>query len=151
MSALSIGKLAAAADVKVPTIRFYEQIGLLPKPDRSESDRRVYDAPAVRRLAFIKRARQLGFGIEAIRTLLDLSDNPDHICNDANVLARDQLASVEAKIGQLQALRDELARMVATGCSGPVAECRVIEALAETALGPSDRRGQSGTGAHAAF
>lgn len=61
MPALTIGKLAKATDVKVPTIRFYEQIGLLLKPDRTESDRRIYDDRAVRRLAFIKHARQLGF------------------------------------------------------------------------------------------
>lgn len=134
MPALSIGKLAAAADVKVPTIRFYEQIGLLPQPERTESDRRIYGAPAVHRLAFIKHSRQLGFGIEAIRTLLDLADNPDRMCNDANALAQEQLASVEAKISQLAALRRELARMVASGCSGPAANCRVIEALADHRL-----------------
>ena len=69
MSLLSIGKLAKATDVKVPTIRFYEQIGLLPPPPRTDSDRRLYDDAAVRRLAFIKHARQLGFPIEAIRIL----------------------------------------------------------------------------------
>ena len=138
MPALSIGKLAAAAEVKVPTIRFYEQIGLLPEPDRTESDRRIYDAPAVRRLAFIKHSRQLGFGIEAIRTLLDLADNPNRLCNDANVLAQEQLAAVEAKISQLKALRQELARMVASGCSGPAADCRVIEALADHRLCAQD-------------
>ncbi|MDZ4053159.1 MAG: MerR family transcriptional regulator, partial [Phenylobacterium sp.] len=68
---LSIGKLAGRTDVKVPTIRFYEQIGLLPAASRTASDRRVYDEAAVRRLAFIKRARQLGFPIEAIRVLLE--------------------------------------------------------------------------------
>lgn len=145
MPALSIGKLAAAADVKVPTIRFYEQIGLLPEPERTESDRRSYTAAAVRRLAFIKHARQLGFGIEAIRVLLDLADNPDRACSDANALAQEQLTSVETKIGQLEALRDELARMVATGCSGSAADCRVIEVLADHSLcahdhSPPDRR-----------
>ena len=78
---LSIGKLAKAADVKVPTIRFYEQIGLLPAPPRTDSDRRLYGEPAIRRLAFIKHARQLGFPIEAIRTLLDLADHPDRACD----------------------------------------------------------------------
>jgi DNA-binding transcriptional MerR regulator len=112
MAALSIGKLAKAADVKVPTIRFYEQIGLLPVPDRTESDRRVYEQAAVGRLAFIKHARQLGFGIEAIRTLLDLADHPERACNDANALAQEQLEAVEAKITQLEALRSELKRMV---------------------------------------
>jgi DNA-binding transcriptional MerR regulator len=131
MTAHTIGKLAKAADVKVPTIRFYEQIGLLPEPDRTENDRRVYQDEAVRRLAFIKHARQLGFPIEAIRTLLDLADNPGRDCGEANVLAQEQLTSVESKIVQLEALRAELRRMVAAGCNGLAGDCRVIETLAD--------------------
>lgn len=131
---LSIGKLAKAADVKVPTIRFYEQIGLLPQADRTDSDRRVYDEAAVRRLAFIKHARQLGFPIEAIRSLLELSEHPERPCDDANALAQEQLAAVETKIAQLQALRSELQRMVAGSCQGSAGECRVIEALADHTL-----------------
>jgi DNA-binding transcriptional MerR regulator len=134
MASLTIGKLAAAADVKVPTIRFYEQIGLLPKPVRTESDRRVYDRSAIRRLAFIKHARQLGFPIEAIRTLLDLSDHPERSCDDANLLAQEQLTSVETKIAQLEALRSELRRMVAAGCQGIAGDCRVIETLADHSM-----------------
>jgi DNA-binding transcriptional MerR regulator len=132
MTALSIGKLATAADVKVPTIRFYEQIGLLPEPARTESDRRMYGEAAIRRLAFIKHARQLGFPIEAIRTLLDLADNPDRDCDDANALAQEQLNAVEMKIVQLQALQAELKRMVEAGCRGQASDCRVIETLAST-------------------
>lgn len=138
MTALTIGKLAAAADVKVPTIRFYEQIGLLPEPVRTESDRRVYDPVSVRRLAFIKHARQLGFPIEAIRTLLDLSDHPDRSCDDANMLAQEQLTTVETKIAQLEALRSELRRMVDAGCQGVAGECRVIETLADHSLCSQD-------------
>ncbi|MCY1649168.1 helix-turn-helix domain-containing protein [Caulobacter sp. SL161] len=129
---LSIGQLATASDVKVPTIRFYEQIGLLPAPIRAANDRRVYDATAVRRLAFIRHARQLGFSVEAIRNLLDLSDNPERPCGEANALAVHQLEDVEAKIAQLETLRDELRRMVAATCDGRAADCRVIEALALT-------------------
>jgi DNA-binding transcriptional MerR regulator len=134
MSALTIGKLAKAADVKIPTIRFYEQIGLLPEPDRTESDRRVYGHGAVQRLAFIKHARQLGFPIEAIRTLLDLSDHPNRACDDANALAAQQLATVEGKIAQLTALRTELKRMADAGCCGVAGDCRVIETLADHSL-----------------
>jgi DNA-binding transcriptional MerR regulator len=130
MASLSIGQLARATDVKVPTIRFYEQIGLLPEPGRTLSDRRVYTPEAIRRLAFIKHARQLGFPVEAIRTLIDLSQTPERSCEDANALAQEQLASVEAKIAQLTALRAELRRMVDGGCHATAAECRVIEALA---------------------
>lgn len=134
MPTITIGKLAKAADVKVPTIRFYEQIGLLPQAPRAENDRRLYDDASVRRLAFIKHARQLGFPIEAIRTLLDLSDHPERACDDANTLAQEQLSAVETKILQLEALRSELRRMVASGCKGSAGACRVIEALAELEL-----------------
>jgi DNA-binding transcriptional MerR regulator len=140
MSALSIGRLSKASDVKVPTIRFYEQIGLLPLADRTQSDRRTYEKPAIRRLAFIKHARQLGFGIEAIRTLLDLADNPERACSDANALAQEQLITVEAKIAQLEGLRSELRRMVAADCQGSAADCRVIESLGDHRLCEHDHK-----------
>jgi DNA-binding transcriptional MerR regulator len=130
MKSLSIGQLANATAVKVPTIRFYEEIGLLPSPARTASDRRIYTATTVQRLSFIRHARQLGFPTEAIRTLLELSDHPDRSCEDANVVAREQLAAVDAKIGQLNALRVELAKMLETNCHGAAARCRIIEAVA---------------------
>lgn len=134
LTGMPIGRLAKATDVKIPTIRFYEQIGLLPAPSRTASERRVYDEAAVRRLAFIKHARQLGFSIEAIRDLLELSDHPERSCEQANTLAAGQLRSVEAKIGQLEALKAELQRMVDASCSGQVSDCRVIEALSDHAF-----------------
>ena len=127
--ALSIGALARIAEVKVPTVRFYEQIGLLPAPERTESGRRVYDARAVRRLSFIRHARQLGFAVEAIRVLLALSDDPDLPCREANTLAAGQLAEVETKIARLEALRVELRRLGTASCQGRAGDCRVIEAL----------------------
>ncbi len=80
MTALSIGALARRTDVKVPTIRYYESAGLLPQPDRTASNRRVYDADAIDRLAFIRHARDLGFGMDAIRALLDLRGQPEQPC-----------------------------------------------------------------------
>jgi DNA-binding transcriptional MerR regulator len=126
MMNMPIGRLAKSTDVKVTTIRFYEQIGLLPEPSRTQSDRRVYDEASVRRLAFIKHARQLGFSVDAI---LDLADHPERACEAANTIAQEQLQAVEAKIAQLEALRVELGRMVSARCSGPAAQCRVIESL----------------------
>lgn len=134
MSALTIGGLAKATAVKVPTIRFYEQIGLLPKPDRSESDRRLYGDGAVQRLSFIRHARQLGFSVDAIRVLLSLTDEPDRPCEAANALAAEQLADVEAKIARLEALRGELRRMVTADCHGRAGDCRVIEVLGDHGL-----------------
>ncbi|WP_426011755.1 MerR family transcriptional regulator [Caulobacter sp. DWR2-3-1b2] len=129
----AIGQLAALTGVKVPTIRFYEQIGLLPEPSRTSSARRQYDADAVRRLTFIRHARQLGFPVEAIRSLLELSDHPDRSCEQANQLAAQQLAAVDEKIAQLQTLRRELHRLAHAGCLGQVAECHVLESLGEPA------------------
>jgi DNA-binding transcriptional MerR regulator len=125
-----IGVAAARSGVKVPTIRYYEQIGLLPKPSRTKSNRRSYDAADLRRLAFIRHARELGFDIDAIRALLTLRDHPDQSCAAADRIARARLDDVERRIDALVVLKAELQRMI-TACSrGRVAECRVIEVLA---------------------
>jgi DNA-binding transcriptional MerR regulator len=126
-----IGEAARQSGVKVPTIRYYEQIGLLPAPVRSEGNRRHYDDADLRRLVFIRHARELGFEIDAIRTLLALQDNPSQPCATADVIAKARLAEVDQRINSLVALKAELELMV-EGCSrGRVAECRVIEVLAD--------------------
>lgn len=128
---LSIGEAARESGVKVPTIRYYEQIGLLPEPPRTEGNRRLYDDGHLRRLAFIRHARELGFELDAIRTLLDLQDNPGQSCSPADSIARVRLGEVDRRIARLTALKDELQRMI-DGCShGTVADCRVIEVLTE--------------------
>lgn len=128
---MPIGQLSRATGVKVPTVRYYEQIGLLAAPPRTQGNRRLYSANDVRRLAFIRHARELGFEIEAIRTLLTLQDDPHQSCTAADTIARARLRDVEQRIASLQSLKSELERMV-EGCShGQVAECRVIEVLAD--------------------
>ncbi len=126
---LSIGSLGKATGVKVPTIRYYEQIGLLPPAQRSEGNQRLYDARARERLAFIRHARDLGFPLEAIRELLGLADDPDQPCAAADAIARRQLATVKARIARLQALQAELERMLAHSACGRIGDCRVIEVL----------------------
>jgi DNA-binding transcriptional MerR regulator len=128
---LPIGEVARASGVKVPTIRYYEQIGLLPSPPRSEGNRRLYGESEIRRLAFIRHARELGFEIDAIRTLVSLQDDPDQPCAAADALAKAHLDTVEQRIRSLTALKSELEAMV-EGCRhGRVDECRVIEVLAD--------------------
>ncbi|RCW85166.1 MerR family transcriptional regulator [Phyllobacterium bourgognense] len=127
----SIGELARRTQVKVPTIRYYEQIGLLAPPPRTEGQQRRYDKTSVARLAFIRHARELGFNIEAIRALLSLQDNPDQSCSVADRIASVRLAEVEERIASLSALRAELQRMLEECACGRVAECRVIETLAD--------------------
>lgn len=129
-----IGVLAKAAGVKVTTIRYYEGIGLLPSPPRTASDRRLYDDADARRLSFIRHARELGFPIEAIRSLLDLSSHPELPCDAADRIAAEQLSSVENKIAQLESLRMELARISKACKGGTVGKCSVIEALADHEL-----------------
>ena len=128
---LPIGEVARASGVKVPTIRYYEQIGLLPSPPRSEGNRRLYGEGEIRRLAFIRHARELGFEIEAIRTLVSLQDDPGQSCAAADALAKAHLETVEQRIRSLTALKGELEAMV-EGCRhGRIDECRVIEVLAD--------------------
>ena len=131
MTNVPIGEAARQSGVKVPTIRYYEQIGLLPIPPRSDGNRRQYDDGDLRRLAFIRHARALGFEIDAIRTLLILQDRPDQSCAAADEIARARLADVEQRIASLTALKAELKRMVASCAHGTVDQCRVIEILAD--------------------
>ncbi len=126
-----IGQAAERTGVKVPTIRYYEQIGLLPVPSRTEGNRRQYSASEMRRLAFIRHARELGFEVDAIRTLLDLQDNPNQSCEAADAIARARLVEVKRRIASLVALRSELERMIEVCACGRVAECQVIETLAK--------------------
>lgn len=126
---LSIGRLGQAAAVKVPAIRYYEQIGLLPEPDRSAGNQRLYPKATLERLSFIRHARELGFPLEAIRDLLSLSDRPDHPFGAVDDIARAQLAATRARIERLRALETELEQMLAQCASGTVSDCRVIESL----------------------
>ncbi|MEP9369977.1 helix-turn-helix domain-containing protein [Xanthobacter sp. VNH20] len=128
---VSIGEAAKASGVKVPTIRFYEQIGLMPPLPRTEGNRRLYGAEDLRRLTFIRHARELGFEVDAIRALLALQDDPGQSCETADEIARARLVEVKQRIASLTALKKELERMI-MGCShGKVGECRVIEILAD--------------------
>lgn len=136
-----IGALARRAGVKVPTIRYYEQVGLMPEAPRTEGNRRLYDEGAARRLAFIRHARELGFDVEAIRELLALSAQPDRPCAEVDEIAGRHLADVERRIARLAALRGELHRMLDACGHGRVGECRVVEVLADHGLcaGEHDR------------
>jgi DNA-binding transcriptional MerR regulator len=128
---LSIGELSRRAAVKVPTIRYYEQIGLMPETARTEGKQRRYGRMAVARLAFIRHARELGFEVDAIRTLLSLQDDPDQSCARADEIAKARLVEVEKRIASLKALRKELRKMVEECACGRIGECRVIETLAD--------------------
>ena len=133
VKAVSIGVAASKSGVKVPTIRFYEEIGLLAAPARTEGNRRVYDEADLRRLSFIRHARELGFDMGDIRSLLDLQGHPEQPCEGADAIAEAKLGEVRRRIASLKALEAELVRMVR--CShNRVDNCRVIETLADHQL-----------------
>lgn len=130
---VTIGEAARQSGVKVTTIRFYEDRGLLKAPPRSDGNQRLYSGREVARLRFIRHARDLGFGMEAIGELLDLSSHPEAPCADADRLARERLDEVRRKIAALRSLEGELERMVAACEGGTAADCAVIESLADHA------------------
>lgn len=131
----SIGELSRQTKVKVPTIRYYEDVGLLDTPERTSGNQRRYDKAGLERLSFIKHARELGFSIEAISALIKLQEYPDRSCGEATNIATAQLADVRAKIKKLHALEKELKR-ISKGCDGHgVAEtCYVLSSLADHGL-----------------
>ncbi|MGH6861133.1 MAG: MerR family transcriptional regulator, partial [Phyllobacterium sp.] len=98
MEDLSIGEAARHSGVKVSTIRYYEQIGLLPTPARTDGNRRYYATGDVRRLAFIRHSRELGFEIDAVRTLLALQDDPNQSCETADAIAKARLLEVRQRL-----------------------------------------------------
>lgn len=131
MDAFTIGHAARSAGTKVQTVRYYEQIGLLPPPDRSDGNQRLYSRAEIARLGFIRHARGLGFAISAIRELLQMADRPDMPCHEVDAIAARHLEEVKARIAQMQALQAELERMLSECACGVIADCRVIEALNE--------------------
>ena len=127
----SIGELSRRTAVKVPTIRYYEQIGLLPKVTRTGGNRRLYGKAEVDRLNFIRHSRELGFEIDDIRELLVMAAQPQSSCHQVDSIANNHLIEIDRRIASLTALKAELSRMVAECGHGRVCDCRIIEALAD--------------------
>lgn len=126
---LTIGKLAKAADTKVETVRWYEKVGLIDRPGRTDSNYRSYTPRDLARLTFIRRARDLGFSLDQVRALLNLASDPGRDCGSIDALASGHLAAIDRKIADLAALRRELAALLISCRGGSVAECRILEAF----------------------
>jgi Cu(I)-responsive transcriptional regulator len=139
---MKIGEVSRITGIKVETVRYYERIGLLPKPARTDGNYRSYDPGNVDRLRFIRQARGLGLDIADIRSLLNLSEHPERDCGEIDQITTSHLASVEGKIRQLELLRQELVRMLKQCRGGQVADCRILLALNEQpAMSASDNGG----------
>ena len=131
MARLMIGDLARRTGTKINTIRFYEEIALMPRATRTDSGRRTYDEDDVRRLRFIRNGRELGFSTDELRSLISLSEQPERDCGAAAAIARNHLADVDARIARLLRLREELQQVATTCEGGRMADCRVIDGIAD--------------------
>ena len=137
---VSIGVLAQQTGCTVPTIRYYEEIGLLPQSPRTDAGRRTYDSGAVSRLTFIRRCRDFGFSIEQVRELVGLSDDANRPCSELRDIAAVHLSQLRAKLTELQALEKSMAAFVRscdTACAGgAVLDCPILDELAAPAIDP---------------
>ncbi len=129
---IAIGELSRRTGCNIETVRYYERIGLLPKPSRRGTYRR-YQAQDVGRLAFVRRARELGFTLDEVRALLMLANGGQDACADVREIAAAHLAAIRARIADLRAMERALAQAV-RGCdAGEIAGCPVIDALSSAA------------------
>lgn len=126
--AIAIGELSRRTGVNIETIRYYERIGMMPRPLRSQGGRRLYTQDQSRRLAFIKRARTLGFMLEEIRTLLALTSGAG-ACAEVKHVTEQHLEEVRQRIKDLRRLEKVLRDLVAQCDSGRMSPCPVLESL----------------------
>ena len=131
--AFPIGTLSRQTGVNIETIRYYERAGLLRKPARTAGGYRVYGEADMRRLAFIRRTRDLGFSLDEVRQLLALADQKSRSCRSVHALASGHLGEIQAKIADLRRMEKILAGMVATCAQGTMPDCPLLEALGRPA------------------
>lgn len=127
---MKIGEIAARTGLNVETVRYYEREGLVAPPIRTAANYRSYGEEHLKRLTFVRRARDLGFSLSQVRELLDLADDRDRPCGAVDALAREQRAKVSQKITELTALRRELDRLIGDCKRGRISDCLIIDALA---------------------
>lgn len=130
----SIGDLSRLCGVKIPTIRYYENMGLIAKPERSEGNQRRYSKNGLERLSFIRHARELGLTIKDIRELTALEEDPDRPCFDAHEITKYHLSAIKTKIQKLRKLEQELKRITQISDKDCIGKCQVIHSLADHSL-----------------
>lgn len=130
----TIGTLSKLTGCNIETIRYYERVGLLPDPPRTEGGHRLYGELHLKRLAFIRRCRGLGFTIEEIREFLELVDGKRYTCDEVHALTLDHLEDVKKKMADLRRMERVLKHMAAQCSGGKVPECPIVDALFESRL-----------------
>ena len=132
MSGLTIGKLANSAGVGVETVRFYERKGLLAQPERPSRGFRRYSEAAVRRLRFIRSARELGFNLREIGELLSLRDSPSATCEDVRDRTQEKIEELERRIGLMREMHTSLSVLLSRcDVEGPALNCPILGSLEE--------------------
>jgi MerR family transcriptional regulator, mercuric resistance operon regulatory protein len=127
----AIGALSAQSGVNIETIRYYERIGIMPAPPRTEGRQRVYDEVHVKRLTFIRRGRELGFSLDEIRDLLGLVRDHDLTCAEVKAMTEEHVTDIRRKMKDLKKLERVLTDLAAQ-CSGDaVPDCPILDALSE--------------------
>jgi MerR family mercuric resistance operon transcriptional regulator len=127
--ALTIGKLAEATGVNLETVRYYERIGIMPRPARTPGGHRSYEPEHIKWLNFIRRGRELGFTLKEVRELLRLVDARRYTCAQIKKIALRHIADIRQKRADLPRLERMLAEMAAQCHGGQVPECPIIDAL----------------------
>ncbi len=134
---LTIGRLAKAAGVTTPTIRYYEEIGLMPPPGRTEGGQRSYTERDLERLTFIRRSRDFGYSIEQVRRLVGLSISKSEDCTQVRDIAQGHLDEVRSKLDELRALEKSLERFVtqcdAVCAGGAGRDCVIFRDMSDPA------------------
>ena len=129
MIEFTIGKLSKRTKVNIETIRYYERIGIMPKPPRNSSGYRIYAVPHLERLSFVRRSRELGFSQAEVRKLLALVDEHQYTCAEVREMTVRQRLTVRNKIKDLRKLEQALTSMVDECAGGDIPECPIIDTL----------------------
>ena len=124
-----IGQMSRETSVNIETIRYYEKIGIMPAPDRTEGGNRQYNHDQLKRLHFVKRCRELGFSIGEIRALLEMVDQKDITCAEVHRMTMGHLSAVKQKMADLRRLEKALKSMASECSRGDVPECPIIDTL----------------------
>jgi len=132
-----IGEMSHKTGVNIETIRYYERIGVMPRPLRTEGGHRAYNSDQLKRLNFIKRSRELGFSLGEIRALLELVDTGTYTCSEVHEMTMKHLTAVRKKVAGLRPMERVLKDMASQCSRGDVPKCPIVESLFEM-----DKKGQ---------
>jgi MerR family transcriptional regulator, mercuric resistance operon regulatory protein len=126
---LTIGGLSKKTGVNIETIRYYEKIGVLPHPQRTQGGNRIYDESQIKRLKFVRRSRELGFSLDEIREMLRLVDEKDFTCAEIASISQHHLDDIKLKINDLQKIERHMKDMLSQCSREKVPDCAILDIL----------------------